>query len=280
MHKLVLVVLLLSMPALAADHNQKLKSLGIPVPELVRLPAGRFIMGTEGSEPAERPAHRVSVSSFWIGKTEVTVEQFAAFVAETGYKTEAERGDKPGGWVTDPDLGMARKDDANWRNPYMKQDGRHPVVLVTATDAEAYAAWLAKKSGLRVALPTEAQWEYAARAGTVSDFAGPLSSIAWTKEDSGGVTHPVAAKYPNPWGLFDMHGNAWEWTADWYSDYTHKWAKNPVVTEDQKRGRVIRGGSFAFPHTYARSTFRQEGHGASARAHDTGFRVVVNPDPN
>ncbi len=277
MRKLVLLVLLLSVPALAADPNQKLKSLGVPVPELVRLPAGRFVMGTN-SEPAERPAHRVGVSAFWIAKTEVTVEQFAAFVAETGYRTEAESSGQ-GGWVRDPEQGMVRRADASWRNPYMKQDARHPVVLVTATDAEAYAAWLARKSGLRVALPTEAQWEYAARAGTVSDFAGPLSSLAWTQEDSGGVTHPVAGKYPNNWGLFDMHGNAWEWTADWYADYTPKFAKNPAVTQDQSRGRVVRGGSFAFPHTYARSSFRQEGHGAGARAHDLGFRIVVNVNP-
>ncbi|MGH9556539.1 MAG: formylglycine-generating enzyme family protein [Terriglobales bacterium] len=259
------------------NPNQRLKSLGLPVAELVALPRGSFRMGSDAGARSEQPEHRVTLSPFWISRTEVTVSQFAAFIADSGYKTRAERsGEDAGGWVFDAKREqMALKADASWRHPYLEQANDHPVVLVTWHDASAYAEWLARKSGLKVRLPTEAQWEYACRAGTQGDYAGDLDALAWHKENSSRRTHAVAGKQANAWGLFDMHGNVWEWTRDWYSDYLPDEQQDPPGPADQGRGKIARGGSFNFPATHARASHRQEGHGPEARAQDLGFRIVV-----
>lgn len=258
----------------AADPNARLARLGIPVPRLVQVPAGAFTMGDEAGSPAERPAHRVTLASFWMGAAEVTIDQYAAFVADTGYRTSAEgEGEERGGWIRDPASGtMVRKPDATWRKPYLPLEGGHPVVLVTLADAMAYAGWLADRSGLAVRLPTEAQWEYACKAGD-GEAGGPV----WHADSSGGQPRRAGAGAANAWGLHDLRGNVWEWTREGYRDYAPDDARDPVGPEASERGQVLRGGSWNAPAALARCSFREEGHGPQARAQDLGFRIVVEP---
>ncbi len=168
MSRLLLALFLLPATALAQRSD------------FVRLPAGVF-SGTQ----IERP--------LWMGRTEVTVSQFAAFVRATGYRTEAER------------AGATR----TWRRPGFKVSGKQPVVYVTAADAAACCEWIGAR------LPTDAEWEYAARAGaTTRHYWGEAidGRYLWYRPNSDGRPHPVGKKRPNAWGLYDVEGNVWEWT--------------------------------------------------------------------
>jgi formylglycine-generating enzyme required for sulfatase activity len=149
-------------------------------PEFVRIPPGTF-----GATHFDRP--------FWIGKTEVTLEQFAAFVKSTGYRTTAESANAP----------------LTWRAPGFKLEARQPVVYVTSNDAAAYCAWIGAR------LPSDAEWEYAARAGaTTRHYWGSAidGRYLWYRANSGGRPHSVGRKRPNAWGLYDIEGNVWEWS--------------------------------------------------------------------
>lgn len=203
--------------------------LGNRVPlKLVLIPAGSFMMGSPTLEQENRPSfkgeaqHEVTISKpFYIGVTHVTVAQYAQFVSDTRQK-HAE--------------------------PKFKQAGDHPAVQVSWEDAEAFCQWLSKKSGKAVALPTEAQWEYACRAGTQTRFcfgdkATALGDYSWYSVNSGGMTHPVAKKKPNAWGLYDMHGNAWHWCADYYGPYVVADQTDPTGPKDGTL-RVRRGCSW------------------------------------
>jgi hypothetical protein len=176
-------------------------------------------------DPGERPVHEVCVDDFYLGKAEVTVGQFEKFVSATGYQTEAER---EGSVFALTYRGWARVTDRNWRNPGFSQTDRHPVVCVSWNDARAFLDWLSKKTGKAVRLPTEAEWEYAARCGGKNykyggSNAGPTGNIAdealrrayqvtfwWEGYDDGFVyTSPVGSFSPNELGLYDMTGNVW-----------------------------------------------------------------------
>jgi len=175
-------------PAGAAQSRlrEARNSLGMT---LVEIPGGSFDMGSTVG-PGEAPVHRVSVRSFWMGVTEVTQAQWQAVM-----------GDNPS---------------------HFKAAGLDaPVEMVTWKDAQAFVRKLSEReSGWRYRLPSEAEWEYACRAGTAADPFGPPEAIAWIKENSGGVTHPVGLKQPNAFGLYDMFGNVPEWTQDtWHDDY-------------------------------------------------------------
>ena len=221
---------------------------------MILIPGGTFTMGSDRHRPEERYTHAVSVEGFWIDRTEVTNAQFAKFVAATGYITQAERGGDPkihvnmpkqflepgsvvfimptdvsrGGSVTQWFQYIA---GANWRHPEGPNTsiaGRdnHPVVHVAYEDALAYARWLGHS------LPTEAQWEYAARGGRdgEDDWSSafdrndkPIANtwqgifpVLNTKDDGYAGTAPVGCFRPNGYGLYDMIGNVWEWTSDWY----------------------------------------------------------------
>ncbi len=222
---------------------------------MVWIPNGTFCMGSDGHYPEEAPAHRVSVDGFWIDEAPVTNGHFKAFVRATGYRTVAESLPEPKDYPgAQPSMLYAgsltfypprepgdRRDwtrwwtflqGANWRHPYglgssIKGLDDHPVVHVALRDAEAYAAWAGK------ALPTEAEWEFAARGGLDGaeyawgeEFtpAGRLMANTWqgdfphlnTAPDASKRTTPVGSFPPNGYGLVDMIGNVWEWTADWY----------------------------------------------------------------
>jgi sulfatase modifying factor 1 len=224
-------------------------------PDMVWIPAGSFQMGSEDFYPEERPVHEVSIDGFWMDRHVVTNEQFARFVAETGYVTVAERPLNPADYPGAPPENLVpgalvfRKTrgpvdlndythwwtwtpEASWRRPFGPEgsiDGieHHPVVHVAYEDAEAYARWAGKE------LPTEAEWERAARGGlegkafTWGDEHfpdGKAMANSWQGEfpwqnllvDGFAGTSPVASFPANGYGLFDMAGNVWEWTSDWY----------------------------------------------------------------
>lgn len=300
--------------------------------DMIRLPGGTFRMGSDRHYPEEAPAHAVRVGAFWIDATAVTNAQFDAFVAATGYVTLAERpanaADYPGAdparlvpssAVFEPPPGPVDLSDhrqwwryvagANWRHPRGPGSGLdrawdHPVVHVAYEDAQAYATWAGK------ALPTEAEWEYAARGGLhAAQYAWgdewmpdgvPLANtwqgaFPWqnTCEDGYLWTAPVRAFPPNGHGLFEMTGNVWEWTADFYRDFDR--AMKPCCTLDNPRGgerdasidpatphlhiprRVTKGGSYLCAPNYCR---RYRPAARMAQPVDTstchlGFRCIV-----
>jgi formylglycine-generating enzyme required for sulfatase activity len=272
---------------------------------LVRVPAGEFLMGSPdvepGHQPNEAPVHRVRITRpFEMGRYEVTRGQFRAFVEATGYVTEAER-DPSGGFGIDFATGEIRQNPAiTWRAPgfpaYVPDDS-HPIMLVSWDDAEAFCAWLSARDGRRYRLPTEAEWEYAARAGTTTRFAGGdddesvrgmanaadadlrhvLAPARWAASwhDGFAYTAPVGRFRPNAFGLYDMHGNVWEWCHDWYG--AHYYADSPV---DDPQGptygefRTIRGGGWFNGPAQNRSAVRVYFKPTFRYCLLSGFRVV------
>ncbi|MBX7150334.1 formylglycine-generating enzyme family protein [bacterium] len=272
----LLLTLILLLSCSKSDPNRVIESLNIQSPRLVKVPGGSFSMGSDHNTPSEKPAHAVTISEFWMSSTEITVGQFAEFVTATGYLTTAEK--DSGGWIFDTTISnMAFKKDATWKHPYMDQNSNHPAVLVTWFDAQAYCEWLSRTTGLAVSLPTEAQWEYACKAGSADNV--EIKDIAWIQDSTQLFTHETASKKSNAFGIYDMLGNVWEWTSDWYSDYTASTVTNPRQSTDLGRGKIVRGGSWNFPAEFASPTFRQPGHGPKARAQDLGFRIVVQMNP-
>ena len=249
--------------------------------QFVTIPPGTFNMGSHSGDGDERPVHKVTINyCFEISTTEVTVRQFTAFVEATGYQTDAQR---RGGAMYCPcpdQAGYAR--GKHWQNPGFDQTETHPVVCVSYNDAKAFCTWFSKQSGRICRLPTEAEWEYACRAGTVGDFSGDIKQMAWFDRTAREGTRPVALKKANPWGLYDMHGNVWEWCEDIYRwHYRDAPADGsagtaPDIAGDPISGRdrhVLRGGAWCKPATSCTSSFRCAEHRTFAGC-GTGFRIV------
>ncbi len=223
--------------------------------ELVRIPAGVFMMGSsqreEGRRDSEGPQHEVLVPDFYMGRYPVTNEQYAQFLKENS-KAAA-----PKYWA-----------DRSLNQP------RQPVVGVSWEDARDYAAW----AGLR--LPSEAEWEYACRARTITpyytgDTETDLDRAAWYIENSGNGLHPVGEKEPNGFGLYDMHGNVWEWTEDdWHRNYEGAPTDGRAWVDSPQRGsgRVIRGGGWRGVARFCRSAVRGNGV-PGVRGSRVGFRL-------
>ncbi len=248
-------------------------------PEMVVIPAGTFLMGSpekeEGRYGDEGPQHKVTIGArFAIGRTPVTVGEYRQFVEVTHHRHE-------GGmrvWT-----GSEWKDDASksWQDPGFAQADRNPVVGVSWRDAVAYCEWLAKETGEAYRLPSEAEWEYAARAGTTTrywwgDAITPKN--ANYVESKLGKTTEVGAYPPNPWGLYDLHGNVWEWVEDvWHDSYKGAPTDGSAWTEgegkDSSRLRVIRGGSWYFNPWGLRSAGRSRDL-PDFRNDYLGFRVA------
>jgi formylglycine-generating enzyme required for sulfatase activity len=245
-------------------------------PEMVIIPAGRFRMGDmnvtvtsfQGTGD-ELPVHEVS--SFVMGRYPVTVGEFRRFVEATGYKTEAEKGDGAYAWK---DGSWKKVKDANWRKPYFYQDDNHPVVCVSWNDAMAYIKWLSEQTGKEYRLPTEAEWEYAARAGTETYWWGnEIGKNRANCRGSGKSTSPVGSFKRNPFGLYDTVGNVWEWVADkWHENYEGAPIDGSVWEEGGIR-RVLRGGSWYLEPGHARSAFRDWCISVE-QYDDYGFRVA------
>ena len=308
--RLLLVAAALAVALLPACHRQKppakrakveavLTSIGY---RMILVPPGTFEIGSLPSEVGhdadESPRHKVTLTrAYYLGATEVTVGQFRKFVDETRYVTAAEK--EGWSWAADPKVGWAKAPGINWKNPGYKQAPDHPVSCVTMGDATAFADWLSDKEerercyrdsplpipgcvGYR--LPTEAEWEYAARAGTTTRFAcggdaACLRDLAWFRDTSGGGTHPVGTKRPNRWGFHDMHGNLWEWVH--YLGPTFPGDGKPQTDPPgsaEPRTQGYRGGSWWSVADYCRSASRDHDGGPGHRNHDLGFRVARTAD--
>ncbi len=231
--------------------------------EMIRIPAGEFMMGSPsaGGDADEHPQHKAYVDSFHLDKHAVTNTLFKAFVDATGYVTDAET--KGWGYVWNGSNWWSNTDGATWRNPQGPNSGideimDHPVVQVSWNDAQAYAQWAGKR------LPTEAEWEYACRAGTTTKYnvGDSMTHNGANYEDVGERdmwrrTAPVGSFARNVWGLYDMHGNVWEWCQDWYGrDY---YSNSPAKTPKGPRSgqaRVVRGGSWGSNADSIRSAYR------------------------
>ena len=149
----------------------------------------------------------------------------------------------------------------------------NPVEMVSWDGAQAFVSKLnAKADGFQYRLPTEAEWEYAARAGTTGAYAGDLDAMAWYTQNSGSMSHPVSKKQANAWGLFDMHGNVWEWTGDWYGAYSGAQVIDPVGPSSGS-DRVFRGGSWLSAARGCRSALRG-GYSPGSRISIFGFRLL------
>jgi formylglycine-generating enzyme required for sulfatase activity len=251
--------------------------------DFARVPPGRFTMGSphhyvdEYNWTYEMPAREVTIDyPYYIGVTEVTVEQFRLFVEQTGYLTDAEKQGRA--YVAD-EKAWHFELLLDWRNPGYLQTDREPVVCLGWYDAIAFCRWASAKTGRSIRLPSEAEWEYACRAGTTGDHAGTLGEMGWYAWNSAGRTHPVARKKPNAWGLYDMHGNAWEWVQDMY----HRggpdaptdgsaWCATPEV---DPRG-ITRGGSFYNPEWLCRSYIRMQTPLGHVVHFNNGLRLVCD----
>jgi formylglycine-generating enzyme required for sulfatase activity len=316
-----------------SDDVTSTATLHPPRPDMVWIPGGVFQMGSDRHYPEEAPVHRVTVDGFWMDRTPVTNAMFQRFVAETGHVTFAEIPPDPAQYpgakpeLLAPSSVMFKKAKgpvdmanpynwwtyvagANWRRPHgpgssIKALAQHPVVHVAFEDAQAYASW----AGLE--LPTEAEWEFAARGGLDgAEFAwgdqmtpnGKSMANTWqgefpwqnTLEDGYEGAAPVESFPPNGYGLYEMCGNVWEWTTDWYQE--HGRIRKACCTIDNPRGgdleqsydprtpevriprKVMKGGSYLCAPNYCR---RYRPAARMAQAIDTstchlGFRCIAH----
>jgi sulfatase modifying factor 1 len=266
---------------------------------LLLIPRGKFLMGSPKSEKDrldDELQHEVEITQpFYLGQHEVTVRQFKAFVNDATYLTEAEKDGKGGRAFDGKDF--VQKPEFTWKNLHFTQSDDHPVVIVSWNDAAAFCAWLSKKEGKTYRLPTEAEWEYAARAGTKTRFnagdkeddlkaAGNIADASLKKkwadaiwatqwDDGFPFTAPVGKFQANGFGLHDMHGNVWEWCSDWYGeDYYGKSPKQDPQGPLRGKERVSRGGAWSTQPKFCRSAFR-DWHEPSYRSDCVGFRVVA-----
>lgn len=233
----------------------------------IRVPAGSFRMGCSDDDSDcatdEKPAHEVAIQhSFWMSAHEVTNQDFGQFISETAYQTDAES------------LHLSQ----NWRNCHIDKDfNQLPVSCVTYNDARAFAKWLSKKEKISYRLPTEAEWEYAARAGFFTRYSWGLdmaSKRAHYNKNSNRKPAPVGQLPANSWGFFDMAGNVWEWCQDYYQDdfYTESRQVNPL-NDSGGKGRVLRGGSWFDSFLMLRVSTREFAPAMTVEDH-YGFRLV------
>ncbi len=249
-------------------------------PDMVFVEGGGFQMGSNNGGDDEKPVHTVRLSDFYIGRYPVTFAEFRAFIKATGHTTDAERE----GYSYIYNSELEPKNGINWRHNAQGQPAaeQHPVIHVSWNDATEYCAWPKGVTGQAYRLPTEAEWEYAARGGAHSDeyaYAGSnnIDEVAWYNGNSGMTIHPVGPKKPNELDLYDMSGNVWEWCSDWYNAaYYEKFRNSAAVNPkgaDKGENRVLRGGGWIFVET-CRSAYRGIGTPTN-RLSLIGFRLAL-----
>jgi formylglycine-generating enzyme required for sulfatase activity len=263
-------------------------------PLMVLIPGGRFLMGSPADELErghDECQHEVQVAVFTIGKYATTVGQFKGFVEATGYRTEAE---KDGGCYSWTGSEWKQNPARNWRYPGFSQADNQPVVGVSWNDAMAYVGWLSGQTGQQYRLPTEAEWEYACRAGTTTPFHFGETISTDQANYNGNDTYSNGHKgiyrqktvavgqfSANAWGLHDMHGNVWEWTCSEYDRNYGKAALRCVSDPNSGRPRVLRGGSWYDEPKWLRGAARCVWFPCN-RNEDAGFRLArtlpVDPD--
>lgn len=270
-----------AVPAPSTAPASLINSVGM---SLVLVPAGEFWMGAPDSdmtaEPDERPRHPVRIARpFYLGAHEVTVAAFRAFVAETRYQTEAESSGKGGTIYNSAAKRHERAPQYHWRNPglALRQRDDEPVVQVSWNDATAFCRWLSGRENRPYRLPTEAEWEYACRAGSTTrwcmgDDQASLGLFAWVRDQDGYTTHPIGRKQPNAFGLYDMHGNVWEWCLDGYGPYPAGPVLDPLVAPADRQ-RVLRGGACVRGGIDRTSSSARLNRKPSYRYYKYGFRV-------
>jgi len=267
--------------------------------DVARVPAGKFTMGSPKNEKChskvESPMREVTITrDFLMSKCEITRAQFAAFVKAAGYKTDAEKDGIGFAWDGKK---WDKVKGISWQDIGYRQSDNHPVVGLTYNDAVAFCKWVSTRTGRTARLPTEAEWEYAARAGTQTVFAfgatladakgaaNIADKTALTRfkkwkhfpvEDGYVFTSPVGSFKPNAFGLYDMHGNVWEWCSDWWArDYSKAATVDPQGPKSGRK-RVIRGGSWMSSPPFARVAHRRDcppkGRGCD---NIVGIRLVV-----
>jgi formylglycine-generating enzyme required for sulfatase activity len=265
-------------------------------PEMVVVPAGSFTMGSPGNEPereswragTESPQHKVTIAQpFGVARHAITRGQFAAFVSATGHKTEGGayivKGYK---WEHDP--------KASWRAPGFVQDDSHPVVCINWDDAKTYAAWLSQTTGKPYRLLSEAEREYVTRAGTTAPFwwgssitpdrANYDATFVYEGGGSKGEyrksTVPVGSFKANPWGLYNLHGNVWEWCEDvWHDNYSGAPVDGSAWLQGGDEGwRVVRGGSWYNDPQILRAADRFRSS-TDLRDYVVGFRLARTLSP-
>lgn len=218
---------------------------------LMPIAAGTFMMGSENGDANEKPVTWVTISQpYWLGKTEVTQAQWTVVMGN---------------------------------NPANFKGESRPVEQVSWDDAMAFCRKVTEREraagrlpeGYAYTLPTEAQWEYACRAGTTGDYASNLDAMGWYSPYSGGQTHPVGQKQANAWGLHDMHGNVWEWCRDWYADHLSGGSVTDPIGASSGFIRVERGGGWGGSARNCRSAGRN-GWGPGNRVHALGFRLSLS----
>jgi formylglycine-generating enzyme required for sulfatase activity len=254
-----------SAPNAALTVGQIFRDCSAPVcPSMVVLPGGSFVMGSDadgrGSYEDERPAHAVTVRSFAVGRFELTFQEWDACFQDKECPH----------WPADEGWGRERR----------------PVINISWEDAQHYVKWLSQRTGQRYRLLSEAEWEYAARAGTTTPYSfgdeiRRLGDYAWMNSNSGNQSHPVGEKKPNPFGLFDMHGGVWEWVQDcWHRDYQGSPPLDGSAWDSDCRvsRHVVRGGSWGDTYRQVRSSYRY-GYSAEGRSIYQGLRVARDIRP-
>ncbi|MBO7488710.1 MAG: SUMF1/EgtB/PvdO family nonheme iron enzyme [Bacteroidales bacterium] len=233
--------------------------------DMIKVEAGSFTMGCTSEQGGdcfddEKPSHRVTITQdYYIGKFEVTQELWQAVMGTTVRQ---------------------QRDLANKSWSLRGEGGNYPMYYVSWEEAQEFCAELSRITGRRFTLPTEAEWEYAARGGqksTGAKYSGSSSvaNVAWYDGNSGSQTHPVGTKRPNELGIYDMSGNVWEWCQDWYGKYSSASQTDPTGPSSGS-GRVFRGGGWDNSAKGCRVVNRDPGT-LSCRSSDIGFRVVCVP---
>jgi formylglycine-generating enzyme required for sulfatase activity len=305
--------------AWAKHLGTKVETVNSVGQKMILIPPGEFMMGSSDEQVAvalkmaeelkadqdakdriekrERPQHKVSITKpFLLSATEVTIGQFKKFAAATGYQTEAEKGEAPKAAPPKVEAGQPPlKPIQTYLNPGYAVTDDSPAAFVTWNDAVAYCEWLTRQEsgrreppdgigGLtapaRYRLPTEAEWEYASRAGTTTQYSfgddyNELPKYGWHKTNAGGKSHPVGTLLSNPFGLFDMHGNLQEWCGDFFDEkWYEKTSPKDPIGPSVGSSRVLRGGRWNANAYESRSAYRNPNAPSSAILNQ-GFRCVM-----
>ncbi len=215
-------------------------------------------MGSELSDD-EKPVHEVTLTKgFWLLETEVTQEMWEKVMGET-IEVKAQQGSN--------------------RHELHGEGPKYPMYYVSWDDCQDFCKKLSEKLGVEIQLPTEAQWEYACRAGSTEEYAGAIDEMAWYGEDANsGSTHEVGGKKPNAWNLYDMHGNVFEWCSDSF-DFNY-YQHSPTIDPENKMEspfRSQRGGAWSLPVKFCPSSYRHGGE-KDYRSNNLGFRVLFIPN--